>query len=58
MGVVTHRAGQESVAEGPPGQATIRDLNREIRTARATGDFEKVERLQEQRKKLLKDEPC
>lgn len=39
-------------------QQSVRDLDRDIRTARDVGDFEKVERLQEQKKKLRDEEPC
>lgn len=39
-------------------QQTVRDLDREIRSARAVGDYAKVERLQKQKELLKKDEPC
>jgi hypothetical protein len=39
-------------------QQAVRDLDREIRTARAQGDLPKVERLEEQKKALQKKAPC
>jgi uncharacterized membrane protein (DUF106 family) len=39
-------------------QDALRQLDKEIRNARDTGDFAKVERLEEERELVKKQEPC